>query len=108
MNPTPQADNPETTSAEMDPRARPALRHDALVGGAHRRAPHDTTRARDALARLCQTYWFPLYAYVRRRGHSPEDAQDLTQAFFARLLDKGWVGDADHAKGRFRCFCSWR
>ena len=37
---------------------------------------HDTSCARDALTRLCQTYWFPLYAYVRRRGHSPEDAQD--------------------------------
>jgi RNA polymerase sigma-70 factor (ECF subfamily) len=64
----------------------------------------DTTRARDALARLCRTYWYPLYAHVRRRGHSPEDAQDLTQAFFARLLEKNWVGDADQAKGRFRTF----
>jgi hypothetical protein len=48
----------------------------------------DTTRAQDALARLCQTYWFPLYTYVRRRGHSPEDAKDLTQEFFARLLEE--------------------
>jgi len=64
----------------------------------------DTTRARDALAKLCQTYWYPLYAYVRRRGHSPEDAQDLTQEFFARLLEKNWVGDADQTKGRFRSF----
>ena len=46
----------------------------------------DTTRAHDALARLCQTYWYPLYAYVRRRGFSPHDAEDLTQGFFARLL----------------------
>ncbi len=64
----------------------------------------DTTRARAALARLCQTYWFPLYAYVRRRGHSPEDAQDLTQEFFARLLERNWVADADQKKGRFRSF----
>ena len=64
----------------------------------------DTPRARDALARLCQTYWFPLYAYVRRRGQSPEDAQDLTQEFFARLLEKNWVENADQAKGRFRSF----
>lgn len=64
----------------------------------------DTTRAHDALANLCQAYWFPLYAYVRRRGHSPEDAQDLTQEFFARLLEKNWVGDADQGKGRFRSF----
>lgn len=64
----------------------------------------DTTRARGALARLCQTYWYPLYTYVRRRGHSPEDAQDLTQEFFARLLARNWVGDADQSKGRFRSF----
>ena len=64
----------------------------------------DTVRAHDALANLCQTYWYPLYAYVRRRGHSPEDAQDLTQAFFARLLERNWVGQADQQKGRFRSF----
>ena len=53
----------------------------------------DTTRSHDALAQLCQTYWPPLYAYVRRRGYSPEDAQDLTQEFFARLLArKGMAG----------------
>ena len=64
----------------------------------------DTTRAQEALSRLCETYWYPLYAYVRRRGHSPEDAQDSTQEFFARLLAGHWVGDADRAKGRFRTF----
>jgi RNA polymerase sigma-70 factor (ECF subfamily) len=64
----------------------------------------DTVRAHDALSNLCQTYWYPLYAYVRRRGHSPEDAQDLTQAFFARLLERNWVGQADQQKGRFRSF----
>lgn len=64
----------------------------------------DTTVAQDALAILCQTYWYPLYAYVRRRGHSPEDAQDLTQEFFARLLQHRWVDRADPAKGRFRSF----
>lgn len=65
---------------------------------------HDTTRARDALARLCQTYWHPLYAYVRRLGHSPHDAQDLTQEFFARLLAKNYLADADESRGRFRSF----
>jgi RNA polymerase sigma factor (sigma-70 family) len=65
---------------------------------------NDTTRAQDALSRLCETYWYPLYAYVRRRGFSPEDAQDLTQGFFARLLEHNWVGDADRSKGRFRTF----
>ena len=64
----------------------------------------DATRARDALAKLCSTYWYPLYAYVRRRGQSPEDAQDLTQAFFARVLERNWIGRADQQKGRFRSF----
>lgn len=64
----------------------------------------NTGRAQEALSRLCETYWYPLYAFVRRRGHSPEDAQDLTQEFFARLLEHNWVGDADRAKGRFRTF----
>ena len=65
---------------------------------------NDTVRARDALARLCQTYWHPLYAYVRRLGHSPPDAQDLTQEFFARLLAKNYLADADESRGRFRSF----
>ena len=64
----------------------------------------DTTRARDALARLCQTYWYPLYAYVRRRGYSPHDAQDLTQAFFAQLLERQSLAAADPERGRFRSF----
>jgi RNA polymerase sigma factor (sigma-70 family) len=64
----------------------------------------DTTQAQGALAKLCETYWYPLYAYVRRRGHSPEDAQDLTQEFFARLLERNWVATADRQKGRFRSF----
>src|SRR5258706_5949879 len=64
----------------------------------------DTSGAQQALEHLCQTYWFPLYAYVRRRGHSPEDAQDLTQEFFARLLKGKRIGTADQQKGRFRSF----
>ena len=69
------------------------------------RAAHsDTTRAKTALAKLCEIYWYPLYAYVRRRGYSREDAQDLTQEFFARLLERNWVGAADREKGRFRSF----
>ena len=64
----------------------------------------DATRGRDSLAGLCQAYWFPLYAYVRRRGYSPEDSQDLTQAFFTRLMEKNWVAGADRSKGRFRTF----
>ena len=57
-----------------------------------------------ALAKLCHTYWFPLYAFVRRQGMSSHDAQDLTQEFFARLLAKGWLGGVDRERGRFR---SW-
>ena len=64
----------------------------------------DTTRARAALEKLCRTYWYPLYAYVRRRGHSPEDAQDLTQEFFARLLERNWLHRADPQRGKFRSF----
>lgn len=64
----------------------------------------DTAPARAALEKLCQTYWYPLYAYVRRRGRSPEDAQDLTQEFFARLLEGNWLERADQQKGKFRSF----
>jgi RNA polymerase sigma factor (sigma-70 family) len=64
----------------------------------------DTTRARTALENLCQTYWHPLYAYVRRRGYSPEDAQDLTQEFFARLLERNAVATVAPDRGRFRSF----
>ena len=64
----------------------------------------DTPRAQAALEKLCRAYWFPLYAYVRRRGHSVEDAQDLTQEFFARVLERHWLARADQAKGRFRTF----
>jgi len=64
----------------------------------------DTTRARAALESLCQTYWYPLYAYVRRRGHSPEDARDLTQEFFVRLLVRESLANADPDRGKFRSF----
>jgi RNA polymerase sigma-70 factor (ECF subfamily) len=63
-----------------------------------------TTQARDALAKLCQAYWHPLYTYVRRRGHSPEDAEDLTQGFFAALLERNAVATVSRDKGRFRSF----
>jgi len=60
--------------------------------------------ANEALATLCRTYWYPLYAYVRRLGHQRHDAEDLTQGFFARLLEKGFLGVADRERGRFRSF----
>lgn len=67
-------------------------------------ADTSSPQAPQALATLCQAYWYPLYAFVRRQGHSPHDAQDLTQAFFARLLEKGYLKDVDRQRGRFRSF----
>jgi RNA polymerase sigma factor (sigma-70 family) len=61
-------------------------------------------RAADAMAALCATYWRPLYAYVRRCGRSVEDAQDLTQSFFSRLLDKDCLQHVDPTLGKFRSF----
>ncbi len=57
-----------------------------------------------ALERLCRTYWWPLYAFVRRGGHAAHDAQDLTQEFFARLLAKDFLRAVDRSKGKFRSF----
>ena len=64
----------------------------------------DTPQAMQALETLCRSYWYPLYAYVRRQGHSSHDAQDLTQEFFARLLDRKYLQLADRNQGRFRTF----
>jgi len=61
-------------------------------------------QAAGALEQLCRTYWYPLYAYVRRQGHQAQDAEDLTQEFFARFLAKEYFGRADPALGRFRSF----
>jgi RNA polymerase sigma-70 factor (ECF subfamily) len=58
----------------------------------------------EALAALCEKYWYPLYAYIRRRGYAVEQAQDLTQEFFARVLEKRYIERADRRKGRFRTF----
>jgi hypothetical protein len=60
--------------------------------------------AQAALEQLCRAYWYPLYAFVRRRGHSPEDAQDLTQGFFERLLERDLLADLTPAGARFRSF----
>jgi len=64
----------------------------------------EPARARVALQQLCQGYWYPLYSFVRHRGYGPHDAQDLTQAFFAHLLEKRGLGRADPERGRFRTF----
>jgi len=60
--------------------------------------------AEDALARLCSLYWYPIFAFVRRQGHPADEAQDLTQGFFTRIIEKGDLGDADRSRGRFRSF----
>jgi RNA polymerase sigma-70 factor (ECF subfamily) len=67
-------------------------------------ARSDSSHAHAALTRLCKTYWYPLYIFARRQGKSPEDAQDLVQGFFAQLLLKEFLKDADPQKGRFRSF----
>ncbi len=61
-------------------------------------------QAGEALETLCRTYWSPIYAYVRRKGHRPHDAQDFTQEFFARLLEKKYLKLASRERGRFRSF----
>jgi len=78
-----------------------ATTHWSLVlAAAHGSRPDAAT----ALATLCETYWYPLYYYVRRRGYRAEEAQDLTQAFFAAILEKGSLKVADPDRGRFRSF----
>ena len=62
------------------------------------------TETRRALESLCQTYWQPLYAYIRRQGYEPEEASDLTQAYFTEFLEKDFLADVDPEKGRFRSF----
>jgi hypothetical protein len=62
------------------------------------------SRARQALESLCHAYWFPLYVYVRSRGNAADEARDLTQAFFADLLDRNFLEAIDRSKGRFRSF----
>lgn len=70
----------------------------------HSAAQTSSPQADAALETLCRTYWLPLYAYVRRQGHRPHDAQDLTQEFFARLLKNKSFAGADRLKGKFRSY----
>jgi len=81
--------------------ARFATTHWSVVVAARENA---SPEAREALAELCRTYWYPLYAFIRRQGHSADESQDLTQGFFTRLLEKDFLGMADRTKGKFRSF----
>src|SRR5258708_29787694 len=67
-------------------------------------ADSDEPRAQAALAKLCEAYWYPLYSYVRRRGYSAPDAQDLTQEFFAKLLERSSLTNATPELGKFRSY----
>lgn len=88
----------------VSPHARPgvfATTHWSVVLAA---GQTESPQAVAALEQLCRSYWYPLYVYVRRQGYSPEDAQDLTQEFFARLLEKKYLRLADPDRGKFRAF----
>ena len=67
-------------------------------------AADGSSQARGAMAELCALYWYPLYAFIRRKGHDADQAQDLTQGFFARILERNIVGTADPQRGRFRSY----
>ncbi len=67
-------------------------------------ADRSTPQSDRALEEICRIYWFPLYVYIRRRGHSPESAEDLVQEFFRQLLEHNWIKDIDRKKGKLRAF----
>ena len=95
---------PEPASTHSEPPPRQLVfvtTHWSLVLSA--RDPQ-SPRSAEALEKLCRAYWYPLYAYVRRTGQSRENAEDLTQAFFARLLEKNYLEAAEPERGRFRSF----
>jgi len=77
-----------------------STRWTAVLAAGHKSSPHSD----QALAELCQTYWYPLYAYVRRQGRSREDAEDLVQAFFERFLQKNYLESVSSERGKFRAF----
>ena len=92
-----------------DPRDEPVRRNDPQFATTHWSlvlSAGDVAQpaARRALSELCQAYWYPLYAYVRRRVDDVHEAQDLTQAFFSHLLEKQTIARADRTRGRFRAF----
>jgi len=106
--PLPDTDRVRVMPAPFEPRdAAPeavgcfATTHWSVVCSA---AQTDSIEAREALETLCRTYWYPVYAFVRRQGNNSHDAEDLTQEFFARLLEKNTFAAADRRRGKFRSF----
>jgi DNA-directed RNA polymerase specialized sigma24 family protein len=93
----------ERTHSENQPAARCSFRTTRWSVVRRAVGSNDAT-APEALAFFCEAYWYPLYAYVRRSGHGPHDAEDLTQGFFARLLEKNVLAAADPGKGKLRTF----
>jgi RNA polymerase sigma-70 factor (ECF subfamily) len=92
-----------SSSPSSSPAPRPAFvtTHWSVVLSAQDKS---SAQSAAALESLCRTYWYPLYAYARRAGHSPADAEDLTQSFFARFFEKGYLQSAGQQKGKFRTF----
>jgi RNA polymerase sigma factor (sigma-70 family) len=88
------------TSASEAPRSFPHTRWSLVLAATRKDSPESAA----ALETLCRAYWYPLYAHVRRCGQSPHDAQDLTQEFFCRLLEKRWLDSVDREKGKLRTF----
>lgn len=87
-------------SAESPPARFPQTRWSVVLAA----RDSDDPRATRALDELCRAYWFPLYVYVRRRGASPEDAEDLTQSYFAALIRRGYLNQANQERGKLRSF----
>src|SRR5438094_512806 len=67
-------------------------------------AAADDSESRPALNALCAMYWFPVYAFIRRQGHDATEAEDLTQAFYAKLIEKAYLAQVDRSRGKFRTF----
>lgn len=94
-------DNASSAKYSPSPDVRFTTTHWSLIV---RAGQNDPVAAHQALNELCRNYWYPLYAFVRRQGFSPADAEDLTQSFLAKLLEKNYLADVRREKGKFRSF----